>query len=334
MLAAVVEKPGTLVVKEVDKPVIDDDQVLIKVHAGSICNATENHIYHGIFDGYHDHYPQILGHEVCGEIVEMGKNVTGLSIGNRIVMYTMHGAFCEYMAFNPSKERCAIVPDNLESRVATCCEMFDGAYVGMVGVTEIKDTDNVLFIGAGPMGLTSLACAKLYAGSVSVVDLYESRLEKAKEMGADYVYDRSKLSTDQVVEAIMKNTGPVDIVFMCIAEDRSKELDAFDMGVKALKYGGKMSGLVVAVKNIGDNHRINPFPMIAKNIRFQHVQDTSRSGSLLFQHAVNMVAEGKIPMEKLITHEFCLDQLPEALELCDKQLDKVIKVVIYPRLSK
>lgn len=51
----------------------------------------------GIFDGYHDHYPQILGHEVCGEVVELGSEVTDVKIGERIAMYTPYGAFAEYV---------------------------------------------------------------------------------------------------------------------------------------------------------------------------------------------------------------------------------------------
>ena len=66
MLAAVVKRPGELVIEQVEKPKPGPGQFLIKVLASSICNATDNHILEGIFDGNHDRYPQVLGHEVCG----------------------------------------------------------------------------------------------------------------------------------------------------------------------------------------------------------------------------------------------------------------------------
>ena len=71
MLAAVVKRPGELVIEQVEKPKPGPGQFLIKVLASSICNATDNHILEGIFDGNHDRYPQVLGHEVCGEVVEL-----------------------------------------------------------------------------------------------------------------------------------------------------------------------------------------------------------------------------------------------------------------------
>ena len=85
MYAAVVEKPNELVIKEVPTPKAGPRQVVIQALACSICNATDNHILEGIFDGYHNFYPQILGHEVCGKVVEKGEAVTELELGDRTV---------------------------------------------------------------------------------------------------------------------------------------------------------------------------------------------------------------------------------------------------------
>ena len=81
MYAAVVEQPGQLAVKQIPKPIPGKGEFLIQVLASSICNATDNHIVEGIFDGYHDHYPQTLGHEVCGRVVELGEGVTDVRLG-------------------------------------------------------------------------------------------------------------------------------------------------------------------------------------------------------------------------------------------------------------
>lgn len=188
MRAAVVERPNQLVIKDIPKPTIKPNEVLIRVECASICNATDNHILEGTFDGYHDFYPQVLGHEVCGVICEVGADVTNLQLGQRIALYTPNGAFQEYVPV-ASDAIIAHVPDNVPSDVAAICEMFHGTYVGMLGPAMLKGTERVLIIGAGPMGLTATALASLMAKTVCVVDYFPNRLEKAVEMGADFVYD-------------------------------------------------------------------------------------------------------------------------------------------------
>ncbi|MGE5550461.1 MAG: zinc-dependent alcohol dehydrogenase [Bacteroidota bacterium] len=334
MKAAVVEKPGILVVKEVPDPKNNADEVLLKVLSSSICNATDNHILHGKFEGNHDFYPQILGHEVFGEVMDVGANVKGLQRGERLVLYTSRGAFCEYVTVNPEVDVYAKVPDSLPIREGPLCEMFDGAYLGAVYPARIAATDDVLIVGQGPMGLTTAAAARLTARSVATVDFHENRLRKSVEMGSDYAYDRSRLSSDEIAERVWQNTGGVDLVIMCIAEDRSKELDAFDMGVKALRDNGRMTGLKVDVKGIKENHRIDPHLLLKKNIKFRRfLEDVYQNKRIMwdaFQAIVNKVIDGTIDLGSLITHEITLTELPHALDLCENKQDEVIKVVVYP----
>src|SRR3990172_3921008 len=96
MRAAVVERPGVLSIKELADPTIGDNDLLVKVGTASICNATDNHIFDGTVRGFHDFYPQILGHEVHGEVVASGAAVTNPPLGRRIAFYTPRGGFCEY----------------------------------------------------------------------------------------------------------------------------------------------------------------------------------------------------------------------------------------------
>ena len=333
MLAAVVEKPGQLVVKEVDKPKPGPQQFLIKTLASSICNATDNHIVEGIFDGYHDHYPQILGHEVCGEVVELGSEVTDVKIGERIAMYTPYGAFAEYVPVDRWGYGFARVPDGVSNEVASICEMFDGSFRSTIACASIQPGEKVLVIGCGPMGLTATACAKMYGAEITCVDLYQNRLDKALEMGASHVFNRSKMSAQEIIDAIGTEVGEMDTAFMCIALDRSEENDAFYIPIEVLKENGRMSGLNVEVKLEKHNHRMNPFHMNRKNILYHH--NLSRPGRLEdFQFGCDCVAQGRIPMEKLITHKVTLDQLPYALDMCHNHLDQCIKFIVYPRLSK
>ena len=146
MYAAVVEKPNELVIKEVPTPKAGPRQVVIQALACSICNATDNHILEGIFDGYHDHYPQILGHEVCGKVVEKGEAVTELELGDRIGLYTPNGAFAEYVLVDLDHHGYAKIPEGMSDEDASICEMFDGAYRSTIACAELTPGERVLII--------------------------------------------------------------------------------------------------------------------------------------------------------------------------------------------
>lgn len=337
MKAAVVEKPGVLVIKEVETPKINDNQVLIKVQVASICNATDNHIFHGVFDGYHDFYPQILGHEASGEVVEVGSQVSNLKLGDIVVLYSSSGAFCEYIAVDSFWPFMAKVPEAIPLKIRSLAEMLHGSYVSAVYPAQIKFDEAVLIVGQGPMGLTATATAKLTANKVFTVDLHELRTKKSLEIGADISYNRSKMTSEEIVEAIKKETSGagVDVVIMCISEDRSAELDAFDMAIGALKMGGRMTGLCVDAKDIKKNHRLDPHQLIRKEATFAHtlsnVCKTGKEIQSVFQEGVNLIAEGKINFDAFVTHEVDFNGLPEALNLCVDKMEEVIKVVVYPK---
>lgn len=331
MKAVVVEKPYSLKVMDVPVPEISDDEFLVKVRACSICNATDNHIYRGIFEGNNDYYPQVLGHEICGDVVKLGKNVTGVKEGERIACCCDVGGMAEYAKMNRHNiwmRPASHVPD----RVATICEMFHGSYTGMIVPANVKKTDNVLIIGQGPMGLTTTALIKTLAGSVSTVDLFENRVEISKKMGADYVYNRSKLTNKGIIENILSSVGQIDIVMMCISEDRSSELDAYDLAVDALKENGGLTSLIVAAKIIKENHRPNMLHIISKNIKVQHFLNMDEDHGCYrgkdFQVAMDMVNDSRIDLSPLITHEITFDEVEHGLDLCWNHLDKTIKVVI------
>lgn len=211
MLAAVVKRPGELVIEQVERPKPGPGQFLIKTLAASICNATDNHILEGIFDGNHDRYPQVLGHEICGEVVELGSGVTDVALGDRIAMYTPYGAFQEYVPVDRYGYGFARVPDNMDPETASICEMFDGAYRGTIACAGIQKGEKVLIVGAGPMGLTAAAAAVAEGGEVCVVDFYQNRLEKALEMGASHVYDRSRMNAREIVQKVEEDVGRIDL---------------------------------------------------------------------------------------------------------------------------
>ncbi len=329
MRAVVVEEPGVVVVKELPDPVASDDEVLARVVTASICNMTDAHVADGTFEGYLDYYPQILGHEVHAEIVVVGAKVSDLRPGERVVLYAGAGGLCEYVKFNPASHwgYWARLPSNIPDREASLCEMLHGAYIGMVYPAAVKDTEEVLLVGQGPMGLTATQCAALTARSVATVDMYGNRAAKSLEVGSDCAYNRSEMSSDEVLSAIQQATGGVDVVFMCIDVDASGENDAWRLGVNALRPGGRIASLFVSVKG-------QPSPAAGAlwrdDVTLLARSEPSFDAGAVLQQGVDFVADGRIDMGALITHEVGFDGVEDALDLCRHRPDEVIKVVVWP----
>jgi len=329
MRAVVAEEPGVVVVKDVSDPIPEPEEVLVRVVSASICNMTDAHVADGTFEGYLDYYPQILGHEVHGTVVARGRDVTDLDLGDRVVLWSPSGGFCEYVKFSPEAHwgNWARVPSNLPDREVSLCEMLHGAYIGMVYPAAVEDTEDVLLIGQGPMGLTATQCAALTARTVATIDIHENRLAASLEVGSDFAYDRSQMPSADILSAIQQATGGVDVAFMCIDVDKSPESDAWQLAVNALRPGGRIATLFVSVK--GESSPAAGGLWRDDVTLLARAEPTFDPGEV-FQQGVDLVAEGRINMSALITHEVGFDGVADALDLCRHHPDQVIKVVVWP----
>jgi len=336
MKAAVVERPGVLIVKDVPEPQAGDNEILVKVRTASICNATDNDILRGTFEGGHDFYPQILGHEVHGEVMDYGSQVKGLEKGERVVFYTNQGAFCEYTKLN-ANWAWARIPDQLTEAESSLCEMLHGSLIGTVYPAGLKDGEKVVIIGQGPMGLVTSQCVKAMADvTLGVVDLFDLRLAKAREIGADFAYNCSQHTNAEIAEQVDRDLGPVDLVILCTSVDLKGDL--FEFAVQILKRNGRLTGLTVDVKGLP--HYINVMHLFHKNIMLRrslvpevYPEDAEAQAAKqreVFQMGVDWVRDGKVNMKTLITHELPLDEVEKGLWLCRERPNETIKVVIHP----
>jgi threonine dehydrogenase-like Zn-dependent dehydrogenase len=334
MKAAVVERPGFLVVKDVAEPEMGGNDILVRVRTASICNATDNHIVDGTFEGAHDRYPQILGHEVCGEVVAYGSNVSGVEIGDRLVTYTPHGAFCEYTVLDASLF--AHIPDSLSDQESPLCEMFHGSLLGTVYPAGLKDGEKVVVVGQGPMGLVTTQGVKATANvKVGAVELLDFRLEKAGEVGADFVYNRAQYSSNEIAQQIDRDMGPIDLVILCTSVDQSATRDLLDFGVQLLRRGGRLTGLNVEVKGL--THFVNVLDLFHKNILLRRSlfdvypeEPGARLAKMceVFQMGVDWVRDGRVNMSTLVSHVIPLEDIHHGLELCRDRPEETIKVVV------
>ncbi|MDP3451099.1 MAG: zinc-dependent dehydrogenase, partial [Anaerolineaceae bacterium] len=232
MLAAVYHGPNDLRVEQVDLPIIGAGEMLVKVVSASIC-GTDLRIFHGNHRMYPEGTVRIPGHEVVGTIVEMGANVEGYQVGQRVfcapntgcghclqcisgnnnlcsqydaIGVTSDGGFAEYVRIPANSVRQGnIIPINftVDPAVAALMEPFACVLRGQ-NALHIQPGEVVLIIGAGPIGVMHVKLAKARgAGKVIVSEPIKDRAEQAKRMGADKVINPA---TEDLKKALLEES--------------------------------------------------------------------------------------------------------------------------------
>ena len=275
-------------------PQISDDQVLIKVHATAIC-GTDLHLYH--WNEYAQkrmtNLPMVFGHETAGEIVEIGKNVTGYKLGDRISVEThvpcnhcwqcrngnphicenQHvfgvtdpGAFAEYA---PVHKDCIVrLKDDISYEMGAMLEAM-GAGVHGVEVARVRGK-RVLVSGCGPIGLMTIGACKAHGASqVIACDLIDEKLEIAKTMGADITVNSREVDLPAFVRSQTDGVGADAVI------DITGNPHAIRAGLKAVRKGGIFVSVGLPDGEIGIN--------LTEDIIYREVIYTGVSGRLMFE---------------------------------------------------
>ena len=289
-------KPGVGAEYREDLPIpqITEDEVLIKVHATAIC-GTDIHLYH--WNDYAQKrmtdLPMVFGHETAGEIVEMGKNVTGYQLGDRISVETHvpcnrcwqcqngnphicenqrifgvtdPGAFAEYA---PVHKDCIVRLD--EGITYEMGAMLEAMGAGVHGVEVAKvQGKRVLVSGCGPIGLMTIGACKAHgAKQIIAYDLIDQKLEIAKTMGADIVVNSKTVHLPDFVRSRTDGVG-VDAVI-----DITGSKQAIVAGLKAVRKGGIFVSVGLPNGEVGLN--------LTEDIIYREVTYTGVSGRLMFE---------------------------------------------------
>jgi 2-desacetyl-2-hydroxyethyl bacteriochlorophyllide A dehydrogenase len=231
MHAVVIDKPGDVSVGEVADPVPGPDEVVVAVRACGIC-GTDIHVVDGEFSLAR--YPLVPGHEFAGEVVAVGRRVTGIAVGTMVTADPNtfcgrcrpcregHGNLCEdFTALGVTAPGAAAdfvavpswlarpLPSDFDMSVAALIEPLSCAVHGY-DLLRPKLGDRFLIYGAGTMGLLLVALAgRAGAISVSVVEPHAKRRELARSFGADKVYTRGEELEGERFEVVIDATGSV-----------------------------------------------------------------------------------------------------------------------------
>ncbi len=332
MYAVVKEKPEYgAVYKEVEVPEIGPEQILIKVESTSIC-GTDHHIYKwNKWAQNNIKPPQIMGHEVAGEVVKVGTRVEKVHQGDfvssethipcghcyqcqtgqqhicsnmRILGVHQDGVFAEYAVLEEVDvwKNDPSIPKDFASIQEPLGNAIDTILPGNVAGKE------VLITGAGPVGLIAVAVAKTFgATNILVSEPNKYRRELSKKMGADHVVNPIEDNLLDVVDEIFGKKG---VDFMA---EMSGNSTAIKDGIKAVTAGG-----IVSLLGLPDNEVSLD---LTNDIIFKNIKVIGVTGRKMFSTwhiASNLLKGNRIDLSPVITHKFDLKDFEKGMKLMDE----------------
>ncbi len=355
MKAAVLKKPYILEVEEVPRFPLESGWVTVAVEYCGICGSDIRY-YQGenpwALHTRGESTPSppniILGHEFCGEVVEVASAEHEHLMGKRVavvpydicgtckmcrrgwhhlcphMIHLGHGAGWGKRPYYPGgmaefcpvwAKRCYPLPDSVESRHAAVLDMI-GVAIHAVLLAQMAPQSKVAVIGAGPIGLTIAQIARSWgARRVFVADIHDLPLQIAEKMG---IKERYRADEDDVVAGVMELTDSqgVDIVWDTAGSDQS-----FALGIGLLAPRGRLINLAT--------HKTE-YPLDLSALAAERYIRSSANYLLEeFPIAMDLLAVQAIDMEPIITHRLPLDEVCTAMEgLLDKQASGMFKVVI------
>ena len=340
MKAAVWTGINQIEIKEMPMPVLNDGETLIKVNCAGVC-VTDYHIISGKLKI--GKYPNVQGHEICGEVVEIKGDTYGLQKGQRCVIATSLGCgkceYCKegkqylckdsseigYYPHNGGYAEYLKVPTYAVVPIPKEVSNYAGAILeSCVCPTEsimrvgVPLNSTVFVTGVGPAGLAYIMLSKLMgAGKVIALVRGDFKANRAKEFGADLTIDTTKtpdfvsellrLTNGNGADVVLEATGAGEIITKCV-------------------YATKKGGTMVLYGIPGDSEQVI---LPVKDVIVNEITLTGAVGNTkAWYPLVELIKNGKLDMEKLVTHKFKLEQINEAFDLYRTHNKELIKAVI------
>lgn len=342
MLAYTYVGPGRFALQEKPVPVLKDSHdALVRVTLGSICTS-DLHIKHGSVPRA---VPGItVGHEMVGIVEQVGKDVTAVQPGDRVTVNVetfcgecffckngyvnncedpdggwalgcrIDGGQAEYVRVPHANQGLNRIPEGVSDEQALFVGDILATGFWAARISEIKQDDTVLIIGAGPTGICTLLCVMLkHPRHIIVCEKSEERIRFIREHYPDVLITRS----DECKEFVRKNSahGGADVVIEVAGAD-----DTFRMAWECARPNA-----VVTVVALYEQAQVLPLPdMYGKNLTFK----TGGVDGCDCEEILRLIADGRIDTTPLITHSFPLSEIEEAYRIFENHLDGVIKVAI------
>lgn len=341
MKVAVMLGIGKMGFEERDIPEVKDDEVLVRLEYVGICGSDLHYYETGAIGDYVVKPPFVLGHEPGGVVVETGKNVKHLKVGDRVALepgktcghcefcktgrYNLcpdvvffatppvDGVFQEYVAHEA--DLCFKLPDHVSTMEGALIEpLAVGFHAAMQG--EAKAGQTAVVMGAGCIGLVTMMALKAMGVSrVYVVDIMQKRLDKAMELGADGVINGSEVDAVEIVMKLTEGKG-CDLA----VETAGTQITT----VQAIHMTKKGSTIVLVGYSKSGEMTLPMSLVLDKELTFKTVFRYRH----IYPMAIEAVASGKVNLKGIVTDIFSLDDVQKAMDYSVSNKSDVVKAVI------
>jgi L-iditol 2-dehydrogenase len=338
MRQAVMTAPGRIEIRQAEKPVPGEGELLVRIRRIGVCGS-DIHVYHGLHP--YTSYPVVQGHEAAGVVDSTGPDVHGFVPGDRVVFmpqvtcgacypcrtgryhicdslkvmgFQTGGAAQDYFAV---KAAMALhVPDSVGIDQAAMIEPLSVAVHALSRFGDVRGK-RVAVLGAGTIGnMVAQAARASGAARVLITDVSEYRLEKARRAGLRVAVNPRH---EDLNEALLKAFGPdkADVILECIGSE-----EAIADAVRCARKGS----MVVVVGVFG-----KPAPV---DLGLVQDRELVLAGSLMYQkadyeRALALAATGEINFDEVITHRFAFDDYLAAYEAIERAKGNCMKVMIH-----
>ncbi|GGD80039.1 sorbitol dehydrogenase [Paenibacillus nasutitermitis] len=344
MNAAIMKEKLRIEVGQIARPVPGPTEVLIKVQCIGICGSDIHYYEHGRIGRYVVEEPLILGHEVAGTVAAVGTKVTNVKVGDRVAVepgvpcgqcdyckggrYNLcpdvfflatppdNGAWADYIVMR--SDVLFKLPDTMSFEEGALLEPLSVGYHAM-NRANVKPSDKVFITGLGPIGLLAIQAAKLFGvREIYASDVVAFRREFALKMGATAVFNPLEDSIAEEIAKLTDNNG-IDVVI-----ESSGNRSSISSTVNVVKRGGRIVFVGLPPEN---EVPLNVEKIIDSELNIYGVFRYANT----YAAAIQAYAKSGLDISKVITHQFDLLDINEALQLSRTQKDKAIKIMIYPK---
>lgn len=341
MKIAVMNGIGKMGFVERDIPRPADNEVLVKLEYVGICGSDLHYYENGRIGDYIVKPPFVLGHEPGGTVVEVGKNVGHLKVGDRVALepgktcghcefcrtgrYNLcpdviffatppvDGVFQEYVAHEA--DLCFKLPDNVSTLEGALIEpLAVGFHAANQGGAHAGQT--AVVTGAGCIGLVSMMALKAEGVSrVYVVDIMQKRLDKALELGADGVINGKEKDVVKTVMELTNGSGCDLVIETAGAEKTTQQaVHMTKKGATIVCVGYNATGMV----NIPMSLALDKELTIKTVFRYRHI----------YPMAIEAVAAGKVNLKGIVTNVFDFDDIQNAMDSSVRNKADIVKAVV------
>jgi alcohol dehydrogenase len=346
MRALVYHGPGQKAWEEVPKPTLQDDRdALVRVDAVTIC-GTDLHILKGDVPAVTD--GRVLGHEAVGTVEEVGSGVRNVRVGDRVLVscisscgscrfcrdgsygqciggggwilgHKIDGTQAEYVRVPFADTSTYAAPAGVsDDELLMLADILPTGYEVGVLNGAVGPGDVVAVVGAGPIGLATIMGARLFSPAhVVAIDLADSRLEAAKQFGADVTVNNGREDPGAIIGGLTDGLG-ADVAMEAVGVPAT-----FELAAQLIRPGGRVANIGVH----GEPATLHLEDLWIRNVTIRTgLVDTYSTPTLL-----KLTASHQVDAARFVTHHFALDDIMDAYDVFGQAADTgALKVVLTP----